>query len=186
MIGKMSALNAKSVLVFGGTRSGKTGFALELAQSSGLKPIMLATSRVEDEEMLARVEAHRAERGPEWALIEEPLDLAGALKKAASPQHIVVVDCLTLWLSNLMMDGHDIALESENLAATQLAGPVIFVSNELGLGTVPSHALTRKFRDAQGKLNQIMARACDHVIFVRAGLPQLLKPAPALQLKFRG
>ena len=176
----------KSVLVFGGTRSGKTAYALEIALLSGLKPIMLATAQVQDDEMRERVAAHKLERGPQWELFEEPLALANALRQLARPHHIVVVDCLTLWLSNLMMEAQDIAQRTRELATevTNIGGPVVFVSNELGLGTVPDHALTRKFRDAQGRLNQAMAQACDKVVFVQVGLPQVLKPAAPVSFKF--
>ena len=174
----------KSVLVFGGTRSGKTTYALEIALLSGLKPIMLATAQVQDDEMRERVAAHKLERGPQWELFEEPLALANALRQLARPHHIVVVDCLTL--SNLMMEAQDIAQRTRELATevTNIGGPVVLVSNELGLGTVPDHALTRKFRDAQGRLNQAMAQACDKVVFVQVGLPQVLKPAAPVSFKF--
>ncbi len=176
----------KSVLVFGGTRSGKTAYALKLALMSGLKPIMLATAQVQDDEMRERVAAHKLERGPQWELCEEPLALANALRQLARPHHIVVVDCLTLWLSNLMLDAQDIEQETRALAVevTKIGGPVIFVSNELGLGTVPGHALTRKFRDAQGRLNQVMAQACDRVVVVQVGLAQVLKPASPVSFNF--
>ncbi len=176
----------KSILVLGGTRSGKTAYALKIALDSGLKPLMLATTEVQDAEMRLRVDAHKRERGPEWALVEETLELAAAIIANSSPAHIVVVDCLTLWLSNVMMADRDIEQQSGILAAavSSLAGPVVFVSNELGHGTVPTHALTRKFRDAQGKLNQMMAAACDSVIYVQAGLPQMLKPAAPILFNF--
>ena len=182
----MTRDSLKSVLVFGGTRSGKTGYALKIALQSGLKPIMLATAQVQDDEMRERVAAHKLERGTQWELFEEPTALADALRQLARPHHIVVVDCLTLWLSNLMMDDQDIEQKTHELVweVANIGGPVIFVSNELGLGTVPSHALTRKFRDAQGRLNQAMAQACDRVVFVRAGLPQVLKPAAPISFNF--
>jgi len=174
----------KSILVFGGARSGKTAFALGLAEASLKAPIMLATARVEDDEMAAKVAAHRLERGPHWSLIEEPLALVPALRQASAADRIVVVDCLTLWLSNVMFAQRDLTAEGAALAAClpELAGPVIFVSNELGLGTVPSHALTRKFRNAQGRLNQQMAAAAEEVIFVQAGLPRRLKPFAPLNI----
>jgi len=176
----------KSVLVFGGTRSGKSAYALHLAENSGLAPVMIATARIHDEEMRARIEAHRAERGPHWSLIEEHINLTAAIQREAAADKILLVDCLTLWLSNLVFEEQDYAQAGHALAAAlpTLAGPVIFVSNELGLGTVPDHALTRRFRDAQGKLNQILALACTDVIYVQAGLPRALKPAPAVNIEF--
>ena len=164
----------------------RSTYALEIALLSGLKPIMLATAQVQDDEMRERVAAHKLERGPQWELFEEPLALANALRQLARPHHIVVVDCLTLWLSNLMMEAQDIAQRTRELATevTNIGGPVVLVSNELGLGTVPDHALTRKFRDAQGRLNQAMAQACDKVVFVQVGLPQVLKPAAPVSFKF--
>ena len=176
----------KSVLVFGGTRSGKSAYALQLAEHAGLAPLMIATAQIHDDEMRARIEAHRLERGPHWRLIEEPLHLLATMQREASPDRLIMVDCLTLWLSNLMFAEQDIAAASQALAQAlpDLGGPVIFVSNELGLGTVPDHALTRRFRDVQGKLNQIMAAACTDVIYVQAGLPRRLKPAPAVTFKF--
>ena len=176
----------KSVLVFGGTRSGKSAYALHLAENAGLKPLMIATAQIHDDEMRARIEAHRLERGPHWSLIEEHIHLTETLQREAAADKILLVDCLTLWLSNLMFAEQDYAAAGQTLAAVlpTLAGPVIFVSNELGLGTVPEHALTRRFRDAQGKLNQIMAAACTDVIYVQAGVPRRLKPAPPVNVEF--
>eukprot|EP01037_Dinobryon_pediforme_P009454 gene9454-9534_t len=144
----------KSVLVFGGTRSGKSAYALQLAENSGLAPLMIATAQIHDDEMRARIEAHRLERGPHWSLIEEPLHLLATLQREASPDKMILVDCLTLWLSNVMFEEQDYGEASHALAQfmQDLGGPVIFVSNELGLGTVPDHALTRRFRDAQAML----------------------------------
>jgi len=176
----------KSVLVFGGTRSGKSAYALNMAENSGLAPLMIATAQIHDDEMRARIEAHRLERGPHWSLIEEHLDLTATLQHAAAADKILLVDCLTLWLSNLMFAEQDYIKAGYALATSvqALAGPVIFVSNELGLGTVPDHPLTRRFRDAQCKLNQIMAAACTDVIYVQAGLPRRLKPAPPVNIEF--
>ena len=176
----------KSVLVFGGTRSGKSAYALHLAENADLKPLMIATAQIHDDEMRARIEAHRLERGPHWSLIEEHIHLTATLQREAAADKILLVDCLTLWLSNLMFAEQDYAAAGQTLAAVlpTLAGPVIFVSNELGLGTVPEHALTRRFRDAQGKLNQIMAAACTDVIYVQAGVPRRLKPAPPVNVEF--
>ena len=172
-------------LILGGARSGKSRLAQTLAQDSGLTPALIATAQALDEEMAARIARHRAERDARWVVVEEPLDLVEALAREASAARLVVVDCLTLWLSNLMHAGRDPAREGERLAAALAAppGPVIFVSNEVGLGLVPETALGRDFRDAQGRLNQTMAQSCARVQFVAAGLPITLKndaaPAPA-------
>jgi adenosylcobinamide kinase/adenosylcobinamide-phosphate guanylyltransferase len=165
--------------VFGGARSGKTALALERAEASGLDPVMVATAEALDAEMGARIAAHRAERGPRWTTIEEARDLAGALDRAAGAGRIVVVDCLTLWLSNLMAADADIDGEIDRLceALAGLAGPVILVSNEVGLGIVPENALARRFRDHQGRLNRRVAAVAARVTFVAAGLALVMKDA---------
>ncbi|TBW37976.1 bifunctional adenosylcobinamide kinase/adenosylcobinamide-phosphate guanylyltransferase [Siculibacillus lacustris] len=167
--------------VFGGARSGKTGVALARAESSGLAPVMVATAQAFDDEMVARIAAHRAERGAAWGLIEEPLDLVGVLARAA-PDRILVIDCLTLWLSNLMLAERPVEAEIEAFAAAleAVAGPVIAVSNEVGLGIVPDNALARRFRDAQGRLNRSVAAVADRVTLVVAGLELRIKPGGQL------
>jgi adenosylcobinamide kinase/adenosylcobinamide-phosphate guanylyltransferase len=172
-----------AVLVLGGARSGKSGFALAQAQALPLRPVLVATGEALDEEMAQRIARHRADRDARWRVVEEPLDLAAALAREATAQTVVVVDCLTLWLSNLMHAGRDPAVEGESLAAVieRAAGEVFLVSNEVGLGLVPDNALGRAFRDAQGWLNQRLAASCGRVVFVAAGLPLTLKdetPAP--------
>lgn len=164
--------------VFGGARSGKTGLALARAEGSGLAPVMVATAEAHDAEMAARIAAHRAERGPAWGAIEEPLDLVGVLEREAGGGRVLVVDCLTLWLSNLMFAERDVEAEIEALCGqlARLAGPVILVSNEVGLGIVPENALARRFRDLQGRLNRRVAATATRVTFVAAGLPLVLKP----------
>ncbi len=166
-----------ALLVLGGARSGKSRFAQSRAEASGLEPVLVATATAGDEEMAARIARHRAERDSRWRTVEAPLDLVGVLASQCAPGRIVVVDCLTLWLSNLMQAGADAETGSAALAraASGLAGPAIFVSNEVGLGLVPQTALGRAFRDAQGRLNQTMATACAEVVFVAAGLPLTLK-----------
>ena len=163
--------------LLGGARSGKTALALERAEASGLEPVMVATAEAHDEEMRARIAAHRAERDGRWSTIEEPRDLVGVLDRAAGGGRILVVDCLTLWLSNVFFAEADVEAEIERLAAAlgRLAGPVILVSNEVGLGIVPENALARRFRDLQGRLNRRVAAASDRVTFVAAGLPLVLK-----------
>lgn len=167
----------KSVLVLGGARSGKSSYAEKMVESSGLKPLYLATGRAFDEEMENRIAVHRGRRGPEWQTLEEPLDLVGALALHAAADRFVLVDCLTLWLTNLMMAEHDIAEETANLVAMlpNLGGPVVFVSNEVGLGIVPENRMAREFRDHAGRLHQAVAAIVDEVYFMAAGLPLKMK-----------
>jgi adenosylcobinamide kinase / adenosylcobinamide-phosphate guanylyltransferase len=164
-----------SVLVLGGARSGKSAYAERLVLESAPSAVYLATGTAGDGEMAERIRQHRARRGAAWTTVEEPLDLCGVLAGQARP---VLVDCLTLWLSNLMHAGADIGAETDRLTALlpRLAGPVVFVSNEVGLGIVPDNALAREFRDHAGRLNQAVAAAVDAVIFLAAGLPLQLKP----------
>lgn len=171
-----------SLLVLGGARSGKSAYAQAQAEASGHAPVFIATAQAYDEEMTARIAAHARARDRRWRLIEAPFGLAGAVAGAAEPGSIAVVDCLTLWLTNVMLRGDDADAAARDLAAAVpgLNGPVIFVSNEVGGGIVPDNALARRFRDAQGRLNQAMAAACTGVVLVSAGLPLVLKPgAPA-------
>ncbi|WP_315837118.1 bifunctional adenosylcobinamide kinase/adenosylcobinamide-phosphate guanylyltransferase [Bradyrhizobium prioriisuperbiae] len=165
-----------TTLVLGGARSGKSSFAEKLITDSGLSKIYLATATADDDEMRERIERHRAQRGEGWRTIEAPLDLVETLAREGR-DGVVLVDCLTLWLSNLMHAGRDAARESQRLATwlTVSPGPVVLVSNEVGLGLVPETPLGRSFRDAQGRLNQIIAAAVPDVAFVAAGLPLWLK-----------
>jgi len=173
-------LTVRSLLVLGGARSGKSSYAQKLAETSGLRPVMIATAEAHDDEMAHRIECHKRERGPAWGLVEAPLALTDTLKRHAAPTTILLVDCATLWLSNLFLHDRDSAVMTRELTALipQLAGPVLFVSNEVGQGIVPDNALARRFRDAQGRLNQALAQACDGVVLIGAGLPLQLKPAP--------
>lgn len=172
----------RSLLVLGGARSGKSRYAQRLAETSGRAPILVATATAGDGEMAERIARHRADRDPAvWSVVEEPLALAGAVRRAARPNAVLVVDCLTLWLSNLMCGADDPAAEADLAEAVRdAAGPVILVSNEIGLGLVPETPLGRAFRDRQGRLNQRIAEACDAVVFVAAGLPLALKPPAVL------
>ncbi|MBV9247072.1 MAG: bifunctional adenosylcobinamide kinase/adenosylcobinamide-phosphate guanylyltransferase [Methylobacteriaceae bacterium] len=176
----------RSVLVLGGARSGKSRFAQTLAEGSGRAPTLIATATAGDEEMRARIERHRADRGNAWSTIEEPIALAKALARATGPRRVVVVDCLTLWLANILHAGGDADAAANELVAVvaELSGPAIFVANEVGWGIVPENAVARRFRDAQGRLNQVMAAACDNLVLVTAGVPRVLKPTadPAIRL----
>ncbi|WP_213741463.1 bifunctional adenosylcobinamide kinase/adenosylcobinamide-phosphate guanylyltransferase [Bradyrhizobium sp. dw_411] len=171
----MTAL--ETTLVLGGARSGKSAFAESLVRDSGLARIYLATATAGDDEMKARVAQHRAQRGDGWVTVEEPLALVDALTREATRGRAVLVDCLTLWLSNLMMAERDPEVEARRL--TRFLGvakyPVVFVSNEVGLGLVPETPLGRRFRDAQGRLNQLVAACVPNVVFIAAGLPLWLK-----------
>lgn len=173
--------HVRATLVLGGARSGKSRHAETLARRTGLTRIYLATAEAHDDEMRARIAHHRESRSHDgWTTIEEPLDLAGALAREAAPERVILVDCLTLWLTNVMLGGGgDVATAEVRLVEALKAakGPVILVSNEVGLGLVPETPLGRAFRDAQGRLNQAVAAACDRVVFVAAGLPLVLKPA---------
>jgi adenosylcobinamide kinase/adenosylcobinamide-phosphate guanylyltransferase len=164
-------------LILGGARSGKSRYAEALVESQPGPCVYLATAEAGDAEMAARIAAHRARRGARWTTVEVPLDLVGALELAAGPDRAVLVDCLTLWLSNLLGAGRDVASECDGLLAALpgLAGPVVFVSNEVGQGVVPDNALARAFVDRAGRLHQDLAAAADRVIFMTAGLPRDLK-----------
>jgi len=166
-----------STLVLGGARSGKTAYALRTAEAGRGGLVMIATAEALDAEMQARIARHRADRGPRWRTLEAPLDLVGALSEAGAGE-ITVVDCLTLWLSNLMHAERDLDLETDRLLAALHGRDVLLVSNEVGLGIVPDNALARRFCDAAGRLNQRLAAAADRVVFIAAGLPLVMKGAP--------
>jgi len=163
-------------LVLGGARSGKSAYAEGLIEAVGAGTY-LATAEAGDAEMAERIQRHRKRRGDRWTTVEEPLDLEGALARHAKPDRPVLVDCLTLWLSNVMGAGHDVEADCRALTDRLggLAGPVVLVSNEVGLGLVPETPLGRAFRDHAGRLNQSIAAGADRVVFVAAGLPMVLK-----------
>ncbi|HCH72075.1 MAG TPA: bifunctional adenosylcobinamide kinase/adenosylcobinamide-phosphate guanylyltransferase [Ochrobactrum sp.] len=167
----------KSVLVLGGARSGKSSYAEKMAQSSGLQPLYLATGRAFDDEMENRIAIHRDRRGSDWQTVEEPLDLVSALTLHVTVNRFVLVDCLTLWLTNLMLAERDIAAETAGLVAMlpDLAGPVVFVSNQVGFGIVPENRMAREFRDHAGFLHQAVAAVADEVYLIAAGLPLKMK-----------
>lgn len=166
-------------LITGGARSGKSERAEALTTALRGAPIYIATAEAWDDEMRARIDQHRARRGPDWGMIEAPLDLCAALRASdgAGPR---LVDCLTMWLSNLMGAGRDWQAETDALIKTLRAqtAPVVLVTNEVGLGIVPENALARAFRDAQGILNRRVAAAADRAELVVAGLPLILKDTP--------
>ena len=161
-------------LILGGARSGKTSHALRAAEATGRGLVMIATAEALDAEMEDRIARHRAERGPRWRTLEAPLDLTGALDQVGA-EETAVVDCLTLWVSNLMHADRDLEAEAARLLVALPGRDVLLVSNEVGLGIVPDNALARRFRDAAGRLNQQVAAAADRVVFVAAGLPLVLK-----------
>ncbi|MEZ5833793.1 MAG: bifunctional adenosylcobinamide kinase/adenosylcobinamide-phosphate guanylyltransferase [Dongiaceae bacterium] len=164
-------------LVLGGARSGKSAFAERITVAHHRGCVYLATAGIGDEEMAERVRQHRARREANWRTIEAPLDVAEAIMTETEQGAAVLVDCLTLWLSNLMAAGRDPAKETDTLvrALGQAGGPVVFVANEVGLGIVPDNALARAFRDHAGRLNQRVAEVANTVFFVAAGLPLRLK-----------
>nr|WP_200950194.1 bifunctional adenosylcobinamide kinase/adenosylcobinamide-phosphate guanylyltransferase [Devosia sp. Root635] len=168
------------VLVLGGARSGKTAFAEQLAIRSGSRPAYMATAQALDAEMRDRVASHRAGRAARFTTIEEPLALSDALVAAAKKHDVILVDCLTLWITNLLVANEDVAKAVSELGATLVqlkAARVILVSNEVGLGIVPDNAMARTFRDLAGSAHQRLAEICDEVHFIVAGLPMTLKSA---------
>lgn len=163
--------------VIGGARSGKSAYAKCLAESIAKERVFIATAEPIDLEMQERIARHQVDRDRSWRTVEEPVELLDAIAAHASCERSVLVDCLTLWLSNLTYHGRDVAKATAALV-TGLAsanGHVILVSNEVGLGLVPDSPVGRAFRDAQGRLNQDVAAVCDRVYFMTAGLPLLLK-----------
>jgi adenosylcobinamide kinase/adenosylcobinamide-phosphate guanylyltransferase len=165
-------------LVLGGARSGKSRYAETLI---GDQPaVYIATAESRDAEMAARIQAHRDRRGSQWTTQEAPLDLSGALATADQPGRPILVECLTLWLSNLLLAGRDPQRERDAVlnGLAQIAAPLVFVANEVGLGIVPDNPLARAFRDHAGRLNQDLAAMANRVVFVAAGLPLLLKDTP--------
>lgn len=167
-------------LVVGGARSGKSRLAERLVTASRRPRSYIATAQAFDDEMRARIAQHRADRGPDWHTREAPTDLAAALA-ACPPGSAILIDCATLWLTNHLLAGDDLAAASDALihSLTTHPDPIVIVSNEVGWGIVPENALARQFRDAQGRLNQQIAARADSVLGVMAGLPFALKgPLP--------
>jgi adenosylcobinamide kinase/adenosylcobinamide-phosphate guanylyltransferase len=162
-------------LILGGARSGKSRIAQQAALESGLEVVVCATAQAFDEEMAQRIARHRAERPAIWRTVEEPLELASALAREAAPGRCLLVDCLTLWLSNLIFARREDEIDALLALLPALAGHLILVSNEVGWGIVPENELARRFRDEQGRLNQRIAQIADRVTLVAAGLPLTLK-----------
>lgn len=173
-------------LVLGGARSGKSRHAEALARDHRGRRIYLATAEIIDEEMRQRIALHRAQRAPGWETLEVPLELAEALGAVDHPKSFTLVECITVWINNLMYHGKDVAGEVKRLCELlpTLKGRVVLVSNEVGLGIVPDNPLARAFRDEAGRANQALATVADEVVFVAAGLPLALKkPKPAARRK---
>lgn len=177
-------------LVFGGARSGKSAHAERLAAATGKEVVYIATARAGDGEMAARIEHHRRQRDAGWTTVEEPLALAQAIRQWAEPQRLLLIDCLTLWLTNLLFSQAQefpevgcitppaLFHEQRQLFLDALAGAtgeIILVSNEVGMGIVPQGAVSRWFVDEAGRLNQAVAAICERAVFVAAGLPLALK-----------
>ncbi len=173
-VGEMGAIT----LITGGARSGKSAFALEHAAALGARRAFIATAQALDDEMRARIERHKKERGLDWQCVEEPLEVAGWLEQSAGEFDVVLLDCITLWLSNSMLDGGDVEAASERLVRAMAGAPclVVAVTNEVGMGIVPDSALGREFRDHAGRLNRLVAEAAEEVYFVVSGIPLCIKP----------
>jgi adenosylcobinamide kinase/adenosylcobinamide-phosphate guanylyltransferase len=174
-------MTGKTVFITGGARSGKSAFALASASAFPGRKGFIATATASDEEMRERIARHRAYRGDEWRTFEEPLRIARQIEEAAGLCDVIVVDCLTVWLSNLMWSGLDVTEETEALLGTcrKIRGegriPLYVVSNEVGMGIVPENEIARKFRDLAGMLNQKIAAIADEVYLVTAGIPLQVK-----------
>jgi adenosylcobinamide kinase/adenosylcobinamide-phosphate guanylyltransferase len=173
----MRVTSPGAVLVLGGARSGKSAFAERLVAETGLSRHYIATGRAWDEEMRERIAKHREDRGQSWETHEEPLALAACIAAVAREDRAVLIDCLTLWVTNLMLEGRDIAAEFAGLAQSiaKAPGRLVFVSNEVGLGIVPENRMAREFRDHAGRLHQTIAALVPEVYFIAAGLPLKMK-----------
>lgn len=166
-----------ATLILGGARSGKSSFAERLSRESGFERHYVATGQAFDDEMAQRIARHREDRGAGWTTHEAPVELVTCLEKVGSDDRVVLVDCLTLWVSNLMMAGEDVEQASAELLQhiEKHRGRYLFVSNEVGLGIVPDNSMAREFRDHAGRLHQQVAAVADEVYLVAAGLPLKMK-----------
>lgn len=173
----MTVTSPGAVLVLGGARSGKSAFAERLVAETGLSRHYIATGRAFDDEMRERIARHREDRGGGWQTHEEPLALAARIADVARADRAVLVDCLTLWVTNLMLEERDIAAECSGLleALRKAPGRIVLVSNEVGLGIVPENRMAREFRDHAGRLHQKVAALVPEVYFIAAGLPLKMK-----------
>lgn len=166
-----------ALFVIGGARSGKSRYAQVRAEAAGENPVFVATAEPFDDEMRARIAQHRADRDARWRTVEAPRDLPAAIDALNNSGAVVLVDCLTLWTSNLLLADADIPAATAGLCAAidRFKGSLILVANEVGLGIVPDNALARRFRDAAGQLNQAVAASAHEVVLLAAGLPLTLK-----------
>lgn len=174
----MADKTGRITFIIGGAKSGKSAFALEKAGALSGRKAYIATAEAGDSEMEEKIEKHKISRGPEWQTFETPLDLTERIKEISSQYDSVVIDCLTLWLSNLMLDDRDIEKDMEFLVSSlrDARCSLFVVSNEVGMGIVPDNTLSRTFRELAGKLNQELARISDEVYLVTAGIPIRIKP----------
>jgi adenosylcobinamide kinase/adenosylcobinamide-phosphate guanylyltransferase len=172
-----AALLPRLTFVLGGARSGKSRYAENLVMDCTPSWVYVATAQAHDHEMSARIAEHRQRRDGRWRTVEAPLDLPGAIAADGNKGQAVLIDCLTLWLSNVMLAGRDLVAEQQRLitALSSADGPVVVVSNEVGFGIVPDNALARQFRDAQGRLNMQVAAIANRAVLIAAGLPLILK-----------
>lgn len=168
--------NPNLTLILGGVCSGKSAYAEQLTLKAG-NPVIIATAQILDDEMRERVQRRQYCRSPEWDCLEEPIELAEALLAASKPGKALLVDCLSLWIANLMLAEMDVQAEIDALskALALVSVPTFIVANETGLGGVPNDPLTRKFCDYAGLLNQVVAKRSAHVLFMAADLPMVLK-----------
>jgi adenosylcobinamide kinase/adenosylcobinamide-phosphate guanylyltransferase len=173
------------LLILGGQRSGKSRYGQAIVEASGRKPVYVATATAGDDEMGARIAAHRAARGVSWTTIEEPLELAAAIARVAHPDRVILIDCLTLWLANLFAATRPLEGEIDGLIGSLARAhcAVALISNEVGAGIIPDNPLARRYADALGALNQRVAAVVDQVVLMTAGLPTLIKPAAAFDIK---
>lgn len=170
-------MTRSSLFVLGGARSGKSRYAQTRAEALAGNPVFVATAEAFDHEMRDRIAQHRADRDARWTTVEAPRALPAAIDALSAKDAVVLVDCLTLWVSNLLLADADISFESRQLydAIARFEGTLILVANEVGLGIVPDNALARAFRDAAGQLNQLVAATVREVVLLTAGLPLTLK-----------
>lgn len=172
-------MHSQSTLIIGGARSGKSSYGEKLALEAHLTPIYIATAEARDDEMQVRIKHHKQQRSDAgWHTVEEPINLADTIDKYASPNSVIFIDCLTLWLNNLMADEDaNISKQIEKLVDSleKAPCPIILISNEVGMGIVPMHKLARDFRDEAGRLNQRLAALVPNCYFIIAGLPLPLK-----------